>query len=263
MNRRPARLIFWAILIALVILLTNFFTGEYLSHTLATGLAQPLVAQYRWSGWLRNHLVSWWEVEQWIQQRQKLEQQVRDLRAENRQIAELTKENDFLKKELGVTRQRNLELELAKLIEVTSTGPYRTALIDRGKDVNITPGMAVIFQGQVLLGVVQESYAHSALLRLVNDPRLSINVRAQTANIVGKTRGGLEQGLFIDLITSQEEIKEGDLIVTSGLDGLPDTLEVGLVANVKQVSGALFKTVRVDPSFVNFLPEDVFVVKKY
>lgn len=263
MNRRSPKLILLTLLVVVAIFITNLFTGEYFSHALATGLAKPLVAQYRWSGWLRNHLVSWWEVEQWMDQRQQLENQVRDLQADNRQIPELLKENDFLKKELGVARQRNLELELVKLIEVTSTGPYRTALIDRGQDADIKPGMAVIFQGQILFGIVQESYTHSALLWLLNDPRLSINVRVQAANVVGRTHGALEQGLFVDLVTSQEEIKEGDFIVSSGLDGLPDALEVGAVANVKQVSGALFKTVRVDPRFINFLPEDVFVVKKY
>ena len=43
----------------------------------------------------------------------------------------------------------------------------------------------------------------------------------------------MQNGLKINEVTYQEEVKEGDMIVTSGLDGLKESLLVGRISEVK------------------------------
>jgi cell shape-determining protein MreC len=121
----------------------------------------------------------------------------------------------------------------------------------------------VVFGGNILLGIVKEVYAHHALVYLTTDPRLALNVKITEANVSGRTRGALDKGLWLELVTNQDEVKEGQAVITSGLDGLPSLLLVGRISNVQMKSGELFKTVRIDPEFGNLLLDHVFILKSY
>ena len=63
------------------------------------------------------------------------------------------------------------------------------------------------------------------------------------------------------MVTIDQNVQEGQIVVTSGLDGLPSSLLVGKISHVKTKSGELFKTVRIDSEFNNLFLENVFILK--
>jgi rod shape-determining protein MreC len=112
------------------------------------------------------------------------------------------------------------------------------------------------------VGVVNEVFDNSAFILLLDDPRSTVSVRFQGSNVLAEARGDLQNNLKINEVTYKEEIKEGDMIVTSGLDGLKESLLVGRVSEVKPGSGGLFRKVAAKPMFDLSLGSELFVVLK-
>ncbi len=255
------RLFIVVLLVVILMVINNYFTDQWLRRAALNGLEKPLSWSFQWLGHLKITVTSWFKVEKIIRENQGLYEENRRLRSENLKIQDLMKENDFLREELGVAKKRGYELEMARVFNFNTDGPFRTALIDKGAKDGLQSGQAVIFGGDILLGLIKETYPAQSLVYLLHDPRVTLNVKIADTAVLGRTRGALERGVFLELITNQEDIKEGQLVVTNGLDGLPSSLVIGKISNVQVGSGELFKTVKINPEFGNILLENVFVLK--
>ncbi|MBI2057732.1 MAG: rod shape-determining protein MreC [Candidatus Yanofskybacteria bacterium] len=249
-----------AVLILLVFL-NNYATKQLLKGSLIEVLKPPLGRVYVVLGSFQTRLISWFRVDNIILENQILSQQNHLLFSKTLKMGELERENEFLRKELSVAQKRKWQLEIANIFQLNTSGAFRTAFVDKGGEQGIKPGMAVVFEGDILLGVVKEVFPDSSMILLVNDPRLAISVKSKEAEVSARAVGSLEQGLFLELVTNQERINTGDLFLTSGLDSLPSALIVGRVASIKSDDSDLFKTVRVEPEFHGILPESVFIIK--
>lgn len=245
----------------LLVVINNDLTDQWLRRFTLSGLEKPLGESGQFLVKVKTTVTAWFRVENIILENQELSAENRRLYAENLQIKELARENEFLREELGVAKKRGYELVMAQVFNFSTTGPFRTALLDQGASAGIQSGQPVIFGGDVLLGLVQEVFPNQSSIRLLNDPRVALNAKIVDTVISGRTRGGLEQGLWLELVTNQEEVKEGQMVVTSGLDGLPSLLVIGTIANVQVKSGELFKTVKINPQFKEMLFDSVFVLK--
>ncbi len=109
----------------------------------------------------------------------------------------------------------------------------RYITIDVGERDGIQVGMPVVAGGLALVGRVGEvSYATSQV-QLLTDPASFINVRLVESRASGTVAGTSEGILLLQNVPQIEELKPGDLIVTSGLGGtLPQALPVGVVERV-------------------------------
>ncbi|BCX05373.1 MAG: hypothetical protein KatS3mg053_3311 [Candidatus Roseilinea sp.] len=109
----------------------------------------------------------------------------------------------------------------------------RYITIDVGERDGIQIGMPVVAGGLALVGRVGEvSYATSQV-QLLTDPASFINVRLVESRASGTVAGTSEGMLLLQNVPQTEELKPGDLIVTSGLGGtLPQALPVGIVERV-------------------------------
>lgn len=247
-------------LVILVFFAPPIVTQKLKGYSL-TVFEYPLLSVYRNLGQLRHRIVSFFQIKNILKENQYLIEENRRFRAENLQIVELRKENDLLRKELGVAEKKGYTLEMARISQLSLDGPFRTALINKGEKDGLKAGQAAIFHGDILVGVVKEVYPNSALVFLLSDPRVIINVKVVESDISARARGALDDGLKLELVTNQEEIKEGQTVITNGLDGLPDLLIAGRVSVVRTPSGELFKTVKVTPTFGDWLLEDIFIIK--
>lgn len=249
------------LVVVVLVVVNNYLTDQWLRRVVLSGLERPLAVSFQGLGQWRSTVTAWFRVENILRENQSLWEESRRLRSENLKMGDLIRENNFLREELGVAKKRGYELAMARVFNFNLNGPFRTALIDKGAEDGLQSGQAVIFGGDILLGLVKEVYPAQSLIYLLNDPRMMLNVKIADTAVSGRTRGALEQGLFLELITNQEEILEGQLVVTSGLDGLPNSLVIGKVANVQVKSGELFKTVKINPEFGDVLLDNVFVLK--
>lgn len=262
MRQNSSKKIFIALSLVVSLTAVNRLTGQWIKATAAGVIKKPFLPAYRHLGQWRRQTVSWFKTDEILSANQQLVLENQLLKKDNLGLKDLERENNLLRQELGVARRRQWQVEIAQIFQITTDGPFRTALINKGKKEGVKSGQAVVFSGNLLLGVVKEVYDHEALIYLTTDPRLVLNVKTVDSAVAGRTKGALVGGLILELITNQEEIKEGEELITSGLDGLPSLLRVGQVEGVHSESGALFKTITVEPEFGDLLLDNIFVLKE-
>ena len=154
-----------------------------------------------------------------------LEQQVLDLAA-------AAKENESLKAELGITNRPSADLTVAaNIISRSSNNVLGEALIDQGSSASIEVGQAVMAKG-VLVGVIKEVFTNNSLVSLVNSPTTHIQALLTDSESLGIISGS-PTGLKLTEIDQGIEIKEGEIVQSSGLGGtIPRGLLIGEVDRV-------------------------------
>ena len=200
---------------------------------------------------------------------------LRSVRRENAQLAE---ENGKLRADVvGLAEARAENERLRRLIhyEEVNTGPKvvarvlginpdpnrLTVRIDRGEGDGVRRGQAVVTPDGVV-GQVLRATASAADVLVVFDPNSRLGGRVQrTRARVGISGAGDDQALKLEYLLRTEDLEEGDLVVTSGTDGVyPPGLVVGRVTGVQRQTSGMFLNAGILPA-VNFTRlEEVLVL---
>jgi rod shape-determining protein MreC len=166
---------------------------------------------------------------------------------ENKILQEEVLNNQYLIRDLAIAQNENRELrKLLNIVEETKgkslTGRIisdkkstfsHTVIVQIGTEQGVEKGQVVINKNG-LVGRVLEVFDNSARLLLITDYTSRIPVKVIGADVRGIVRGTNSYNL--ELIFTEDEdikIKEGMLIVTTGVDGLfPQGLPVGVIHSV-------------------------------
>lgn len=126
-----------------------------------------------------------------------------------------------------------------------------TVTIDRGTTDGVREGYAVIVGDGQLFGVVIAADATHATVRLVHERQSKIPAAIWGYNrTLGLVEGQNGSVLHMAYIPVDSTIKEGDLVVTSGLDGaLPANIVIGLVTNIMREDTAPFMEALIEPLY--------------
>jgi rod shape-determining protein MreC len=196
----------------------------------------------------------------------------------------LTEENRHLKKEISglqtelmLYKEGYLESQrLQKLLSLQNEYPFKfiaarvigreqaallkSLWIDKGSSSGLASGMAVIAQPGVVGRLTDVSFPTSRVL-LLSDENSNVDVLVQRTRAHGIARGAGARGCTVRYISKIDDVKPGDLIMTSGLSNIfPKGLLVGRVSSVDHGDVGLFLQIRVIP-FVNFSTlEEILVV---
>ena len=245
-----------------VIFLNNYVLDNFLQNEFYRAVSKPGIFLSEVLGKVPKYGVSFFNRGAVVRENDELKKENNILLGRIAEQEGLKRENDFLRNELKVAPRLDSQLLLVEIFSVQKNGLFSTALINKGRADGVEKSMAVITSGNILAGAVSEVFDNSALVLLINDPRSTVSVRFQESNIIAEAKGDLQNGLKINEVTYQEEIKEGDTIITSGLDGLKESLLVGRVSELKTSSGGLFRNIAAKPLFDLSLGSDLFVILK-
>ena len=125
--------------------------------------------------------------------------------------------------------------------------------IDKGAKDGVLPNRAVITP-EGLVGRVEQATAHEArvLTLLHRDCAVAVRVGRSRVDGVLQWEFGDRPTLSLLYVSSQEDVKKGDWVLTSGLGGIfPEGVRVGTVTRVGIAENGLMKEVSVKPG-VNF-----------
>lgn len=178
-----------------------------------------------------------------LARRQLAEQAERLSRAEALQA-----ENDRLRKLLGLQPAMSVPTISAEVL-FEAPDPYsRRVVIDRGAAQGVAPGSPVINEGGVL-GQVTRVYPLSSEVTLLTDKDAAIpllNARTQMRNAAAGRADGT--GMELRFLAANADVKVGDLMTTSGLDGVyPPGLPVAKVTVVERRGDSSFAQVQLAP----------------
>ncbi|MBL7053212.1 MAG: rod shape-determining protein MreC [Candidatus Portnoybacteria bacterium] len=178
------------------------------------------------------------------------------------QLEEVVRENEFLRQQMELEVLENNGLILAHIIGWDSSNSGKSFLINKGKKNGVKEKAAIITSGNILVGQVIEVFDSFSIIQSILDPNSRINALIQESGITGLIRGNQGLNLILDLLPQREEIKEDQVVITSGLAGIfPPGLLIGKIQKVFSLDVQMSQTAEIEPivDFNNL--EKVFVIK--
>src|SRR5712691_5694374 len=123
----------------------------------------------------------------------------------------------------------------------------QTVTIDKGAAHGVKTDSAVITPAGVVGRVIHTSNFFS-IVQLIVDSQSAVGVLVESTRRQGIVRGTGGRDLDLDYIDDDNDIKQGDTFLTSGLDRIyPKGLPVGVIVSIGPRRG-LLKTVQIRPS---------------
>ena len=136
---------------------------------------------------------------------------------------------------------------VARVIGRDPTRANQTVTIDKGLSQGVKPDSAVITPEGVIGRVIHSSHFYS-IVQLIVDSQSGIGVMLQSSRQQGILKGTGGAELELDYIEDDNDLKQGQPFITSGLDRIyPKGLPVGIISSIGPRRG-LFKTVQVRPA---------------
>jgi len=186
-------------------------------------------------------------------------------------LVNVSRDNQELQKKLRLSLEKNhalkeVELTNARLrsllnfkegvarkvlpAEVIGMDPspwFRSIMIDKGFQHGIRKGLPVVVSEGVA-GQVTDVANRYAKVLLIIDQNSSMDALVQRTRARGIVSGGEEENCLFRYVLRKEDVKIGDTVVSSGLDGVfPKGLRVGEVSGVVKRSAGIFQEVMVTP----------------
>ena len=246
------RLVFFGLLsVGLMLADARWQVVDPLRAALATGmqplqraLAAPLVAWERGRDYLDG-----------IQEARPREEAARaTLARQSAQAAQadaLARENARLRALLELRPALSVRSQAAEVLYEAADPYSRKVFLDRGQLQGVQPGSPVINEAGVL-GQVTRVYPLMSEVTLLGDRRAAIpvlNERTQARSAAFGGAGSAGSGLELRFIATNADVREGDLLVTSGLDGVyPPGLHVARVAAVNRRAESAFADIALRPA---------------
>lgn len=172
-----------------------------------------------------------------------LTEQVRLLTETQAQQSELERENSELRRELSFFEKLRYPLIVSRIIVHTREGGVDFFAINRGGVDGIVGGEPVTVGGTIIGKVikVQSHVSIVAPLWLTSFKTAATFAGSETTS--GIVEGELNAGLAMTLIPKDVSVKEGAVVITSGLEEkIPRGLVIGTVDRIQSQENDLFQT---------------------
>jgi len=194
-------------------------------------------------------------------------------RAENRQLREtvnrlsllnssyeqVRQENERLRRLLSLNERHSFKTIGARVVARTPSFLSNVLYIDKGS----ADGVAIdkpVLSGDGIVGRIVLVSKHQSQVQLITNPDASVGVMLERTRTPGVLSGSGDFLLDLNYIGNAEKVEVGDIVLSSGLDGMfPQGLAIGKVADSKKGRG-VFRSIKVQP-FMDFMRiEEVSVI---
>jgi rod shape-determining protein MreC len=162
-------------------------------------------------------------------------------------------ENTRLRSLLGLAERHPYELIAARVVGRSLDRLGGSLTIDKGEEDGVFANRAVLTPDG-LVGRVERSTAHGARVLTLLHRDCAVAARVERSRVDGVVRWefGEQPTLNLLYVSSQEDVKVGDRIQTSGLGGIfPSGIRIGTVTRIGLEENGLMKEITVRPA-VNF-----------
>ncbi len=184
---------------------------------------------------------------------EKLRDEVNRLLVENAKLKTLEEENRVLREYVKFSKRSESSFLVANVISrasADSSGVGRF-IIDKGSSDGIEAGEAVIFGDGIILGKIVETKDKLSSVCLINNENCKLAASIQNEEGTSGIASG-DKGLIIkmEFIPQTESIKEGDTVITSGLEEkIKRGLLIGKINKVNKESNELWQSAIIESLF--------------
>lgn len=176
-------------------------------------------------------------------------------------LLEARRENERLRELLGFKEGFPGEILGARIVGRTPAYLSNIMLIDRGARDGVEIDMPVV-TGEGIIGRVILVSPNNSQVQLISNADASVGVVVERTRSPGVLRGTGDPLLNLLYIGNSDPVEAGDLILTSGLDGIfPKGLPVGQVVESKQ-GKLVFREIQVKPIADLVRIEEVLILQR-
>jgi rod shape-determining protein MreC len=192
----------------------------------------------------------------------RLKAEISRLHKEQQLWQEALQENKRLRELLVLKENEEHYVTSARVIGRGTDQWTNTFVLDKGSEDGITKYMIGVTEKGLVgkISSVSNTYSH---LLLLTDIHFSVSARLQDNRVEGIVSGKGFRKCRMKYIPHEDEVKKGDIVITSGLDMLfPPGIPVGYVSRVNKKDTGIFQEIEILPFVDNARVEVVTIVKK-
>lgn len=189
-----------------------------------------------------------------------LKQELQTLQVRFQQEHAEAQRTDNLRQLLELRERANLDTVAAEVIAGPADPDFRTVTIDKGSSEGLATDMAVISPAGVVGRVILPS-RRASKVQLLIDRNAAAGALIERTRVQGVVMGLGDGSLKMQYVPGTADVKTGDLVVTSGIDGIyPKGFVIGTIDRADRGLGAYSEiTVRPAADFARL--EEVLIVK--
>lgn len=189
-----------------------------------------------------------------------LKNQNQELMARLQYLEELRKENERLNHLLEFKDRAKMEIVAARIMSKDVVSDHSTIQIDKGTMHGLKSGQAVITTEGVVGYIFRPSTLSSHVL-LITDRYSVVDGLVARTRARGIVEGRNQGNPWLRYVEKSEDVKKGDLVVTSGLDNIfPKGFPVAMVESVESKTYSISLKVELRPVVDPDKVEEVFVI---
>jgi len=184
-----------------------------------------------------------------LEENEQLQRQLLELSFSQQQLAALRQENERLRELLESSQRVEQSVQVASLLRA-DLDPFRHRVtLDRGGSSGVIDGMALLDADGVVGQVTLAAYTTAEAI-LITDPghAIPVEINRNGVRTVALGTGALDR-LDLPFLSNSTDIKEGDLLITSGLAGrFPRGYPVAVVTRIDRDPGRAFASIVATPA---------------
>lgn len=260
--RQRAGYLFVAVIVGHVILISaqvNAKSGVPVLEQVTFGLfAEVQRAASAFIGGVRHTWTSYVTLRGVNAENQTLKRELADVQVQLQEQRALADRSRSLERLLELRDRLILQTSAAEIIAASVTPDFRTVTIDKGSLHGLKADMGVIAPAGVVGRVVTPT-ARASKVQLLIDRNAAAGVLIERSRAQGVALGSGEDRLRLEYVAETGDVVVGDVVVTSGIDGIyPKGLVVGRVESVDK-NGA-YRQITVRPAVDFSSLEEVLVI---
>jgi rod shape-determining protein MreC len=260
--RQRTGYLFLAVIVGHVILISTQVTTRRGVPLLEAAVFGVFSQVQRASNSVTEDVRQWWQDYAALQQvraeNTQLKQELAEVRVRLQVERGLAQQSQTLQTLLNLKTSITLSTTASSVIAGSASPEFRTITIDKGTGDGLRPDMAVIAPAGVVGRVILPGSRASKV-------QLLIDRNAAAGAIVERTRAqgvvvGTGDRLRMDYVAGAADVKAGDMVVTSGIDGIyPKGFVIGQIESVSRGAGE-FSAIVIRPAVDFSALEAVLVV---
>ncbi len=185
------------------------------------------------------------------QENANLKKSLRDAVAKNNQWHEIDLANIRLRNLLNFHNSITEQALAAEVIGKDPSSWFKAIIINKGKADGVTKGLPVVIP-EGIAGQVIDVSSHYSKVMLIIDRNSAVDALVQRTRARGIIKGSLTGECLFRYVLRKDDVKVGDKIVASGLDGVfPKGQRIGVVTSVLRRISGIFQEVTVMP-YIDF-----------
>lgn len=207
-------------------------------------------------------------AQEYYEQNQQLREEIAELREDMVDYDKIKRENEQLKELAGLKEEDpNIQMVAATVVARDPSERFGAFTIDKGSLHGIKVRDTVI-TAEGLVGVVTEVGEVYSKVTTILSPELKIGAMEQGTGEIGIVTGTValseENSCKLSNLGTDSEIKEGDLIVTSGAGGIyPKGVIIGKAGVIQTEEHGITSYTKVTPVFDVKTVKQVFIITDF